>query len=409
MSMVNQTAHNVKSSANGLEGTDMDSTDATWWTELRAEFPYLENHVFAWSGGQAPIATSVRAAIDRVMAAWDADPVTLSQREWAVFDGARQEVAVLFRCPPERVAVSESTSHAMSVATAMVLARWQRAGTRQANVVLHWDCHPASSYQWLVAGQQHPSLTVRWASPGDHEDPVEALLAHADGETIAVVATHVAWRSGAALDLAALGSRRRDASWALLVDAAQSAGAVPLAPYTDDIDFIGFPGYKWLLGPPGTGYLVIGAGWLDEPSPISGWAAVKDFPVDVTEFKPLPGGAGVRYGMPSFIPLAGSQAALQLINQAGIERIAARVDSLMGSLLKGLEDRGFDPVTPRPANERAGVCSVEVPNLPAAVAALAEHRIATMPELQYIRLDLHAFNTEEDVDRILDCFAGLHG
>ena len=108
MSMVNQTAHNVKSSANGLEGTDMDSTDATWWTELRAEFPYLENHVFAWSGGQAPIATSVRAAIDRVMAAWDADPVTLSQREWGVFDGARQEVAVLFGCPPERVAVSRA-------------------------------------------------------------------------------------------------------------------------------------------------------------------------------------------------------------------------------------------------------------------------------------------------------------
>lgn len=409
MSMLNQTAHDVKSSANGLEGTDMDSTDATWWTELRAEFPYLETHVFAWSGGQAPIATSVRAAIDRVMAAWDADPVTLSQREWAVFDGARGEVAALFGCPPERVAVSESTSHAMSVATAMVLARWQRAGARRANVVLHWDCHPASSYQWLVAGQQHPSLTVRWASSGDHEDPIEALLANTDDETIAVVATHVAWRSGAALDLAELGSRRRDASWALLVDAAQSAGAVPLAPYAGEIDFVAFPGYKWLLGPPGTGYLVIGAGWLDEPSPVSGWAAVKDFPVDVTEFKPMPGGAGVRYGMPSFIPLAGSQAALQLINRAGIERIGARVDSLMGSLLKGLDDIGFDPVTPRLASERAGVCSVEVPDMPAAVAALAEHRIATMPELQYIRLDLHAFNTEEDVARILECFAGLRG
>ena len=152
---------------------------------------------------------------------------------------------------------------------------------------------------------------------------------------------------------------------------------------------------------------MIGTGWLDEPSPISGWAAVKDFPVDVTEFKPLPGGAGVRYGMPSFIPLAGSQAALQLINRAGIERIAVRVDSLMGSLLKGLDDLGFDPVTPRRTSERAGVCSVEVPDLPAAVAALAKYRISTMPELQYIRLDLHAFNTEEDVARILDCFSGL--
>src|SRR5580700_1032150 len=103
MSMVNQTAHNVKSSANGLEGTDMDSTDATWWTELRAEFRYLDDHVFAWSGGQAPIATSVRAAIDRVLTTWEADPVTLSKREWTVHDRAREEIAVLFGCSTERV------------------------------------------------------------------------------------------------------------------------------------------------------------------------------------------------------------------------------------------------------------------------------------------------------------------
>jgi cysteine desulfurase / selenocysteine lyase len=385
----------------------MQNSDATWWADLRAEFPYLQDHVFAWSGGQVPIAVSVRAAIERVMAAWDDDPVTLSQREWAVFDGAREEVATMLRCPAERVAVSESTSHAMSVATAMVLARWQRAGAPPANVVLHWDCHPASSYQWLIASQQHPSLSVRWASRGDHEDPVQALVASTDGETMAVVATHVAWRSGAALDLAALGSYHRAASWALLVDAAQSAGAVPLGLYADDIDFIGFPGYKWLLGPPGIGYLVLGADWVDEPSPISGWAAVRDFPVDVTEFKPMPGGSGVRYGMPNFIPLAGSQAALRLINLAGIDRISARVADLTGSLLNGLDELGFDPVTPRPASQRAGVCSVEVPDLEQAVAALAEHRISTMPELNYIRLDLHAFNNDEDVARILDCFAGL--
>jgi selenocysteine lyase/cysteine desulfurase len=413
MSIVDQTAHGVKTSPNAAprgtagRGGDMGSNDETWWTELRAEFPYLEDHVFAWSGGQVPVAASVRAAIDRVMAAWDDDPVTLSQREWAVFDGAREEMATLFGCPAERVAVSESTSHAMSVATAMVLARWRRAGAPPANVVLHWDCHPASSYHWLVAAEQYPSLSVRWASRDDHEDPVEALVATADGETIAVVATHVAWRTGAALDLAALGGHRRAANWALLIDAAQSAGAVPLGTYAGDIDFIGFPGYKWLLGPPGTGYLVMGAGWLDEPSPISGWAAVKDFPVDVTEFKPMHGGAGVRYGMPSFIPLAGSQAALQLINRAGIERIAARVAGLTGSLLSGLDALGFDPVTPRPAVQRAGVCSVAVPDLAAAVSALAKHRIATLPELDYIRLDLHAFNNEEDVARILECFAGL--
>jgi cysteine desulfurase / selenocysteine lyase len=385
----------------------VDSAEASWWQELRAEFPYLQDHVFAWSGGQVPIANSVRAAINRVMAAWDDNPVTLATSQWAVFDGARREVATLFGCGPDRVAVTESTSSAMSVATAMVLARWQRAGAPRANVVLHWDCHPASSYQWLVAARQHPSLSARWAARGDHEDPVGALVAQADDETIAVVATHVAWRSGAALDLAALGRHRQAARWALLVDAAQSAGAAALGPYADHIDFIGFPCYKWLLGPPGIGYLVIGAGWLDEPSPISGWAAVQDFPVDVTEFKPLPGGAGIRYGMPNFLPLAGSQAALGLINRAGIGRIADRVADLTGLLLAGLDELGFDPVTPRQASQRAGVCSVEVPDMAAAVAALADHRIATWPELQYVRLDLHAFNSDQDVQRIIDCFAAL--
>jgi cysteine desulfurase / selenocysteine lyase len=385
----------------------MENVQESWWRELRAGFPYLEDHVFAWWGGQAPIAASVRAAIDRVMAEWAANPVTLSQREWAVFDDVRQEVATLFGCSVDQVAVSESTSSALSMATAMVLARWQRAGAPRANVVLHWDCHPASSYHWLVASRQHPSLSVRWADRSDHEDQIEALLAKADQETIAVVASHVAWRTGAALDLAALGKCRQASSWALLVDAAQSAGAAPLGGYTGDIDFIGFPGYKWLLGPPGIGYLVMGTAWLDEPSPISGWAAVRDFPVDLTEFRPMTGGAGIRYGMPSFIPLAGSQAALKLISRAGIGRIAARVAHLTDLLLAGLDELGFDPVTPRQANERAGVCSVEVPDMEQAVASLAEHRIATFPELQYIRLDLHAFNTEEDVARITGCFASL--
>ena len=58
MSMFYDTVDGVKTT-----GGAVDSTDTTWWKELRAEFPYLDDHVFAWSGGQVPIANSVRAAI----------------------------------------------------------------------------------------------------------------------------------------------------------------------------------------------------------------------------------------------------------------------------------------------------------------------------------------------------------
>ncbi len=378
-----------------------------WWQELRAEFPYLDEHVFAWSGGQAPIARSVRAAIDRVVTVWQDDPVALSAREWSVHDSVRDELAALLRCSADRIAVTESTSSALALATTMVLTRWHRAGAPPANVVLHWDCHPASSYHWLAASRSFPALTVRWADPADDEDPVAALLTQADADTIAVVATHVAWRTGAALDLGAIDRRRTGAPWAVLIDAAQSAGAADLGRYAGDLDFIAFPGYKWLLGPPGIGYLVLGTGWADEPSPISGWAVARDFPVDLTEYTPVPGGAGIRYGMPDFLALAGSHAALQLVNRAGIDRIAGRIAELTGLLLSGLDELGYDPVTPRAATARAGVCSVPVPDVTTAATVLAEHRIATLPELQCIRLDLHAFNTEEDVARILDCFGAI--
>ena len=378
-----------------------------WWQELRAEFPYLDEHVFAWSGGQAPIARSVRAAIDRVVTVWQDDPVALSAREWSVHDSVRDELAALLRCSADRIAVTESTSSALALATTMVLTRWHRAGAPPANVVLHWDCHPASSYHWLAASRSFPELAVRWADPADDEDPVAALLTQADADTIAVVATHVAWRTGAALDLGAIDRRRTGAPWAVLIDAAQSAGAADLGRYAGDLDFIAFPGYKWLLGPPGIGYLVLGTGWADEPSPISGWAVARDFPVDLTEYTPVPGGAGIRYGMPDFVALAGSHAALQLVNRAGIDRIAGRIAELTGLLLSGLDELGYDPVTPRVATARAGVCSVPVPDVTTAATVLAEHRIATLPELQCIRLDLHAFNTEEDVARILDCFGAI--
>jgi selenocysteine lyase/cysteine desulfurase len=378
-----------------------------WWQELRAEFPYLDEHVFAWSGGQAPIARSVRTAIDRVLTGWQDDPVGMQAREWSVHDSVRAELATLMRCRADRIAVTESTSSALALATTMVLTRWHRAGAHPANVVLHWDCHPASSYHWLAASRSFPALTVRWADPADAGDPVAALLARADSDTIAVVATHVAWRSGAALDLGVLGERRASAPWAVLIDAAQSAGAADLGRYAGDLDFIAFPGYKWLLGPPGTGYLVLGPGWTGDASPVSGWAVAREFPVDLTEYIPMPGGAGIRYGMPDFLALAGSHAALQLVNRAGIDRIAGRIAELTGLLLTGLDNLGYDPVTPRVATARAGVCSVPVPDVPVAAMVLAEHRIATLPELNCIRLDLHAFNTEEDVARILDCFAAI--
>ena len=150
----------------------------------------------------------------------------------------------------------------MGLATGMVFARWIREGRWPANVVLQHDSHPASTYPWINAQRLGAPVDLRWAVPEDGQNAGDALAAAVDDQTLAVVVTHVSFRTGERVDIPALAGRFADRRFALMVDAAQSAGALDLSAETAACDFIGMPAYKWLLGPPGVGFLVaVRTGW----------------------------------------------------------------------------------------------------------------------------------------------------
>ena len=83
----------------------------------------------------------------------------------------------------------------------------------------------------------------------------EAVVAALDERVavVAVLATH--WTDGGSVDLAAIGARAREAGAALVVDASQAVGAMPLDWPRIRPDYLVTVGYKWLLGPFALGYL----------------------------------------------------------------------------------------------------------------------------------------------------------
>jgi cysteine desulfurase/selenocysteine lyase len=321
---------------------------------------------------------------------------------WEDLERSRDRIAAIVGCSPEQVVVCESTSAAMSLAVTMVLQRRRASRTDAANVVLHHEVHAGGSYPWHNAARLGEPLELRWPTPSHGDDSVDAIVAAVDAATIAVSVAHVSHRTGTRLDVAALTDRLRGRDLAVIVDAAQSAGALGIATEVDAADFVGFPANKWFLGPPGIGFLVVAEPWLNDPGPPSvGWGSSPDAPPEPRVFELAVGADAFRLGTPNQLGLAGAAAALELWSRFGDERIAARIEELTERFLAGIDQQALPSPTPRAWPSRAGVVSLAVQDPEAVRVCLARRGLDTGVSSGVLRVDIHAYNDESEVDRLL--------
>jgi selenocysteine lyase/cysteine desulfurase len=380
--------------------------DAAWWQRLRAQFPLCEERAYFFPGAHGPLARDVDHAMRAVLDEWNRTASRIHETEGRHADTCARAVGELVGVDPSRVALADNTSDALNMAAAMVLNSWRLAGRPTANVVLHHQSHAASTYGWLNAVRLGEPLEIRIAEREAGEGAVDSIARRVDEQTLAVVTTHVSNWDGERLDLAALAGRFPDRSFALIADAAQSAGAIPLDDVTRVCDFVGMPAYKFLLGVSGVGFLIVGERWLADPGPPAlGWAGmVQPLPIVPFSLDPAPTAAAFRTGIPNYIGLAGTAAGVELLLGPGIERVGDRIHELTDLLLSRLDGIGLDVTTPRDWQRRAGVMTVIHPDAPAAMESLSERGVDVGVEGAEIRVDVHAYNDAADIDRLI---AGL--
>jgi cysteine desulfurase/selenocysteine lyase len=376
----------------------------TWWQQLRARLPICSERAYFFPGAHGPLSIDAREAMLGVIDAWDRTGSEIHESQLHVADDCARAAAGLIGCDPSRIAFAANTSDALNMGAGTVLAAWRQAGRPAANVVLHSQSHAASTYAWLNAVRLGEPLEIRIASREVGESAVDALARRVDGETLAVVTTHVSNWDGERLDLVELAGRFPDRSFALITDAAQSAGALPLADVVRVCDFVGMPAYKFMLGASGVGFLVVGERWLRDPGPTApGWAGcVLPLPIVPFSLDLAPTAAAFRLGIPNYLGLAGSAAGAQLLADAGIERVAERIHELTDTIIERLDEIGLDLTTPRDWASRAGVLTVMHPDAVTAMARCGEAGVDVGVEGEEIRVDVHAYNDGTDIDRLLE-------
>jgi len=201
----------------------------------------------------------------------------------------------------------------------------------------------------------------------------------------------------------------------LLVDAAQTAGVLSLAPVLDSADILAFTGHKSLLGPTGTGGLWVRPGLEVEPL-VRGGTGSRSEREEQPGFMP----DALEAGTPNTHGLAGLAAGVRWILETGLDRIRAHELDLTRRFLDGLA--GMDGPTwygPESADFRVAVVSINLAGWSPSDLALAldrefgimtraglhcaprAHRgIGTFPT-GTVRFSFGWFNTAGEVDRVL--------
>ena len=235
--------------------------------------------------------------------------------------------------------------------------------------------------------------------------------------TKALVLTHAANVTGTILPIARAGRIAHEHGIVLIVDAAQTAGAVPINVNEMEIDLLAFTGHKSLFGPPGTGGLYIREGLETQiRSLIAGGTGSR------SEFEEQPDFLPDKYeaGTPNTHGLAGLGAGVSWILSRGIGTIRAHEEALTGRLLDGLKDLPEVTVhgTGDPSRQTAlvsfnieGLMTSEVAqeleeqfailSRPGLHCAPAAHRtIGTFPQ-GTVRFGFSFFNTADEIDSAL--------
>ena len=231
--------------------------------------------------------------------------------------------------------------------------------------------------------------------------------------------THVSNVTGAIQPIGEIAAVASAAGVRILLDAAQSAGHLPIDLAALPVDLVAASGHKGLLGPLGTGLLYVRPGVEDQLRPFrqggTGTLSEEDrHPQNMPEL--------LEAGNLNVAGLAGLEAATAWLLEQGIDALHAREQQLMHRLLEGLADipgvRVFGPIV---TADRSGVVSLSVADWPSQdlatvldaefgievraglhCAPLIHHRLGTADSGGTLRLSLGAFTTADEIDAAID-------
>lgn len=371
--------------------------------ELRQrEFPVAREKIFLAHAGVCPLPSRVSGAIrDYAALCTQGDQETLLPAHQ--LSHSRGLAARLLNAKPEEIAFVGPTSLALSFIAAGLKFR------KHDNILIYLEDYPSNVYPWLALSDRGVEVRLLNARELGRIRPLD-VIGQVDEQTRLVALSSCHFIAGYRLDLNAIGKALRERNILFCVDAIQTLGAFPTT--VEYIDLLAADSHKWMLGPCAAGILYVRKELQERLHPTAfGWHNVR-CPNYVAQEQMVLRTDARRYeaGTHNLLGLVGLNAAMELLLEIGLDNIAAELLRKRAGIVPALRNKGFTVLNADvpPANAgsivtfyREGAdmaalhAKLEAANI---IASLRGDRAGR----KYIRLSPHFYNTDAELQRVLE-------
>lgn len=338
---------------------------------------------------------------------------TLAEEATALYEACRTRVARFVNAPSERgVVILRSATEALN----LVARGWERHLKEGDEVLLTEMEHHSNLVPWIMLARRRGVVLRHLPVGDDGELDLHALPALLTRRTRLVALTHASNVLGTINQVAEIAAAARAVGALVVVDGAQSAPHMPVDVQALGADFFAFSAHK-AYGPTGVGFLVAAPELLEQLEPVQGGGEmIREVHLDRATWNDVP--HRFEAGTPNIADAAAFPAAIDLLEELGMEAVRAHEVSLTGYALERLRALDWLAVYgPLDARRRSGLVSFYDPELhphdlaqildSEGVAVRAGHHCA-QPLMRRLgvpataRASFAIYNDTADVDALID-------
>lgn len=361
--------------------------------QIRSRFNIFKHKIYLNSCSQGPLSDAVQAGLEEFMASWheQGSPWELWVNQ---YEAARTAFAQFINASPDEVAIVTSVSAGVNgVASALNFRERKK-------VVMGEFEFPTMGHVWL--GQRARGAEVQFVGAEGNCIPAANYENIVDRNTLIVPLTHVCFKNGFRSDVDAITQIAHRAGALVMLDDYQDCGTRPIDVKAMDLDFFVTGTLKYLLGPPGLAFMYVRKELTSSLVPtVTGWfAQANPFAYDPKLFDLSPTARRFESGSPSVPNVYAALPGFQLLQEVGLENVAAQIEKLAQALLSSTHDLGIRAKTP--ADCAGPLVVLQCKDSTSLVQKLAESDIVASNRHDGLRISFHVYNTLDDVKAVVE-------
>ncbi|AOY75975.1 aminotransferase class V-fold PLP-dependent enzyme [Clostridium formicaceticum] len=329
---------------------------------------------------------------------------------------SRKIVAKLFGYPDaSRVVFTSNVTESLNLAISGIVKEGDHIITSSLEHNAVWRCIKTLERDRGITISTVPCTEGGYTKPEDVENLIQA-------NTSLVIFNHASNVIGTLQPIREIGAIARRYNVPFLVDAAQTAGIYPINIEQDNIDLLAFTGHKSLLGPMGTGGLIVN--WEGRILPLKSGGTGGD---SAYEYQPDYFPNCLETGTPNVAGIIGLKEGIKFILEEGVERIYQKEKKIIAYALDRLQEiEGITIYGPKDADKIIGVISFNLKNIsPEEVAygldqgygimvrsglhcAPTAHEIMGTKEGGTVRIGIGYYNEKKDIDALIEALKEIN-